>query len=145
MKILNTKRNKLIALIAAVGTLGVGSGIATVAVASNNGARVDVKVIAHEFARNGAGQTYGSGLDATSFANVPDLIGAYGVDGTIGYVKSSDLYGSDPTSPDDAIAQTKANADGRYINLYAVDGKTVIGSFKIDPGGGTPPKQWPTP
>ncbi len=88
------------------------------------------------FPKNENGQTYGSGLDATSPDTEPDLIKAYGVDGTIGYVRSVDLRGELPKTPDEAAALTKQRiAEGvRQIPLYDVDGKTVIGKFNV--GGG---------
>ncbi|MEN6389826.1 MAG: hypothetical protein ABFD04_05370 [Syntrophomonas sp.] len=88
------------------------------------------------FPKNEAGQTYGSEIDANCPENAPDLIAAVGVDGTLGYVKSTDLNGPLPKTPEEAIAITKKNlADiERKIPLYAVDGKTVVGSFNIGKG-----------
>ncbi|MEK4563791.1 hypothetical protein MKX54_03770 [Alkalihalobacillus sp. FSL R5-0424] len=46
-----------------------------------------------DYSLNDAGETYGSALYAASSADEPDLIQAYGVDGTEGYVKKVDLDG----------------------------------------------------
>lgn len=83
---------------------------------------------------NKYGQTYGSSLYAVSAETEPDLIIAKGIDGTIGYVYSADLYGKEPKNPEEAIIMQKLNKDKiRTIPLYASDGKTVIGEFKTTP------------
>lgn len=79
------------------------------------------------FPRNEAGQTYGSALDA---AVEPDLIEAYGSNGTLGYVKKTDLYGELPSSPAEAL-ESKARTR-EAIPLYAADGVTVVGEFVFD-------------
>lgn len=87
---------------------------------------------------NESGQTYGSGLYATSPETEPDLMKAYGVDGTLGYVLSVDLIGEMPKTPEEAIAQQKKTAGKvRLIPLYDIDGKKIIGEFAIEPGHGT--------
>lgn len=86
------------------------------------------------YPRNASGETYGSALSAKGQEKEPDLIKANGVDGTVGYVRSSDLIGTVPTSPKEALAQQNKAVSGREINLYESDGKTIIGKFKIDPG-----------
>lgn len=88
----------------------------------------------HVFPKNQYGQTYGSELDATTPDTEPDLIAATGVDGVKGYVKRTDLEPDPfPKTPQEAIELTKKNlARGEYqIPLYAVDGKIIIGAFKI--------------
>ncbi|WP_206812374.1 hypothetical protein [Paradesulfitobacterium ferrireducens] len=82
---------------------------------------------------NDNGQTYGSARDATSLATEPDLIRARGQDGTEGYVRSTDLHGIMPKTPEEALALQSNRKPGSFeeIPLYDVDGKTVIGSFKI--------------
>ncbi|WP_156946533.1 hypothetical protein [Desulfitibacter alkalitolerans] len=79
---------------------------------------------------NEYGQTYGSSLFAVSFETEPDLILAKGIDGTLGYVYATDLYGEEPKNPEEALAMQKANAGkDRVIPLYASDGKTIIAEF----------------
>jgi hypothetical protein len=85
------------------------------------------------FPKNKNGQTYGSSGDATSSYTEPDLIKAYGVDGTIGYVLKTDLEDQMPKNPEEALALQKSRpAGGRDIPLYNVEGKTVIGVFHIE-------------
>lgn len=88
---------------------------------------------APEYSKNESGETYGSVLKATSPANEPDLIQAIGEDGTIGYVRNSDLIGKQPKTPEEAI-KMNTEACEKEINLYTSDGKTVIGKFKIIKG-----------
>ena len=85
---------------------------------------------------NQDGQTYGT-MSQESHGTAPDLIQAQGVDGTIGYVKSTDLFWFNPKTPEEAVKmQAEMDAKGPYtIPLYSEDGKTVIGEFPM--GGGT--------
>jgi hypothetical protein len=84
------------------------------------------------FPKNKNGQTYGSASDPTSPETEPDLIKAYGVDGTEGYVRKTDLDGEKPRNPEEALAQQKSRpVGGRDIPLFDVEGKTVIGVFHI--------------
>ncbi|HBC30786.1 MAG TPA: hypothetical protein DC024_06015 [Clostridiales bacterium] len=61
---------------------------------------------------------------------------AEGVDGTVGYVLHKDLnddYGV--KNPEQALKYQKEHAGkSRVIPLYASDGKTIIGKFRIDSG-----------
>lgn len=94
---------------------------------------------------NENGQTYGSEMYASSPDTEPDLILAESLDGTEGYVYSSDLN-SMPSNPEELLAITAKNKEiwdkapagevvvARYIPLYAADGKTVIGEFPITIG-----------
>jgi len=93
---------------------------------------------APNFAVNKNGQSYGSALNATSPDTEPDLIKAYGVDGTLGYVKSEDLNVKMPKSPEEALSKQRSRAlsGDRQIPLYDVDGKTVIGKFNVSQGDG---------
>ncbi|AGL01883.1 hypothetical protein [Desulfoscipio gibsoniae] len=83
---------------------------------------------------NENGQTYGSAANATTEENEPDLILAEGEDGTIGYVLSKDLNGKQPKTPKEALEIQRNTPSTRIIPLYDVDGKTVIGEFKISKG-----------
>lgn len=84
---------------------------------------------------NENGESYGNYFQAMEAGVDPDLIAAQGVDGTRGYVRASDLEEPMPETPEAALAlQAERRASGytgRYINLYASDGLTVIGSFFI--------------
>lgn len=92
--------------------------------------------VAPVYPKNSNGQTYGSSLHAPSPDEEPDLIQAYGVDGNIGYVYKKDLDGDMPKTPEEAIRKQKSAPDHRIIPLYDVDGKTVIGKFKVWKGDG---------
>ncbi|MDQ8739175.1 hypothetical protein [Paenibacillus sp. LHD-38] len=81
---------------------------------------------------NEQGQTYGNGPFPPGPVQEPDLIGAEGVDGTMGYVLRKDLVGEQPNTPEEALAIQKSRPPGGHdIPLYDVDGKTVIGVFHI--------------
>ncbi|WSB17294.1 ATP-dependent Lon protease [Streptomyces albidoflavus] len=83
--------------------------------------------------KNAKGETYGSGLEATSPGNAPDLIRAYTTGGEVGYVKRAELEDEPaPASPREAVALQKrlAGAD-RRIAVYDADGTTVLGDFVV--------------
>lgn len=78
---------------------------------------------------NSSGMTYGSAL----FSPVePDLILAEGVSGCIGYVKSSDLNGINPSTIDEALTVQASAPLTRTIPLYTSDGTTIIDSFVVE-------------
>lgn len=79
---------------------------------------------------NENGETYGSGLYSDVLGKEPDLISAYGIDGTFGYVRAKD-FDSNANTPEKAIEQQNMNKGSRKIPLYEKDGKTVIGVFEI--------------
>lgn len=81
---------------------------------------------------NENGETYGSSSYAISLETEPDLISAIGVDGTLGYVRKTDLNGEMPNNPEQALAgMRQREGKVRQIPLYDVDGKTVIGAFNV--------------
>ncbi len=90
------------------------------------------------FPVNENGETYGDYFQATRAGKDPDLILAQGEDGTLGYVRSADLEEPLPESPEAALAiqseRRTSGYKGRYINLYAADGVTVIGRFFVGAG-----------
>ncbi|MCX8131624.1 MAG: peptidase M56 BlaR1 [Clostridia bacterium] len=87
-----------------------------------------------DYPKNESGETYGSALYAENQEDEPDLIKAIGVDGTVGYVKSSDLTGDKPKSPKEALEKQNKMPSKKEINLYESDGRTIIGKFKIETG-----------
>jgi len=84
---------------------------------------------------NENGNTYGSGADAPSYEEMPDLIRAMGTNGKEGYVYFKDLQGFIPNNPEEAVAYMieleKTGFPSRFIPLYTQDGKTVIGEYEI--------------
>jgi hypothetical protein len=110
--------------------LVLGVSLGTVCYVSANSYLNQSAAPAPTYPKNESGQTYGSSLKATTPANEPDLIKAIGEDGTIGYVRNSDLIGKQPKTPEEAI-KMNAEACDKEINLYTSDGKSVIGKFKI--------------
>lgn len=78
---------------------------------------------------NDNGETYGSGICEPVLGIQLDLIRAYGTNGEIGYVKSTDLETDEYDSPEECLAnQSKEDI---IIPLYDVDGETIIGDFCI--------------
>lgn len=84
-----------------------------------------------EWGVNADGETFGvSGLGGED----PDLVAAIGMapDGTTvpGYVRSADLMGPVPSSPEEALEQQANQPVSRDLPLYESDGRTVIGTFR---------------
>lgn len=86
------------------------------------------------YKKNAGGQTYGSALYAPSPELEPDLIQAEDENGTVGYVLKTELDGPIPKTLEEATELMRKTPKVRKINLYASDGKTVIGTFKIEQG-----------
>lgn len=86
------------------------------------------------YKKNANGQTYGSALYAPNPKTEPDLIQAEDENGTVGYVLKTELEGPTPKTPEEATELMRKTPKVRKINLYASDGKTVIGTFKIKQG-----------
>lgn len=84
----------------------------------------------HKIKVNKNGQTYGSLMYVTQAGQEPDLVQAQGIDGTVGYVKFSDLMGPEVNTPEEAEAYMKEQHGPRLIPLYASDGETVIGQYR---------------
>lgn len=82
------------------------------------------------YAVNSNGETYGNYLEALEIGYEADLIYAEGIDGTLGYVRLSDLDDG-VESPSDVTLQ----ATDKIVPLYASDGITVVGQFLIPAEG----------
>gem|GEM_PF-4669256 len=91
--------------------------------------------IAERHRVNQDGQTYGTAYDPVP-ENMPDLIEAVGVDGTVGYIKKTDIFISLPESTQEHLELLEQRrAQGAYtIPLYDSDGVTVIGEFPVGMG-----------
>jgi hypothetical protein len=81
--------------------------------------------------KNRFSENYSAKLRAIPVGTEPELIKAYGIDGTIGYVLSTDLEGVQPKNPKEALEQQSKRSSYREIPLYDVSGKKVIGKFRI--------------
>ncbi|WP_436739406.1 ATP-dependent Lon protease [Streptomyces sp. BBFR102] len=83
--------------------------------------------------KNAKGETYGSGLEATTPKGGPDLIRAYTTEGEVGYVKRAELEDEPaPSSPREAVAlQRELAGEDRRIAVYDTDGTTVLGDFVV--------------
>ena len=87
---------------------------------------------------NVKGQTYGSGVNATSTQG-PDLIAVQATNGKSGYAYRTQLDPPLPTkllTPKQVDTQDARAAKGYTIPVYAVNGTAVIGKFMIG-GSGT--------
>lgn len=76
----------------------------------------------NSFPVNAQGETYGSGLLASLTGEMPDLISAVGADGTLGYIRDTDI----PAVQDIAVEGIQGT-----IPLYDVNGST-IGEFIVE-------------
>ncbi|MDF2647761.1 MAG: peptidase BlaR1 [Paenibacillus sp.] len=137
MSLLSKARRVLTISFVLVIGIAIGTIFVNTTIANNNST---IKENSPQYPKNESGQTYGSGLDATSPSSEPDLIKAFGVDGTIGYIKSNDLKGDMPRTPEEAVSiqRNKSKKGVHQIPLYDVSGKNVIGVFNVDPGGQVP-------
>lgn len=92
--------------------------------------------------KNDKGVTYGSGADAVSPEDEPDLIRVIATNGKEGYAYRTDLEEPAPSSPAAAIAQQEARNGKpvtKVIPVYEKDGVTKIGAFSIEGGGEAKP------
>ena len=89
---------------------------------------------------NERGQTYGSGENAKTDSDLPDLVSAIADNGRTGYIKATELTRSKALAPQEARrlpvtavpgGQTAYSAPARSVPVYNTDGVTQIGSFTI--------------
>lgn len=85
---------------------------------------------------NERGQTFGSASLARSVDEEPDLIEVIATNGRVGYALREELNGEPlPASPEEAVARTEAEladlSPPEAIDVFAVDGTTVIGEFEF--------------
>lgn len=85
-----------------------------------------------EVTRNKNGEIYGSEMLLEQIGVKPDLIKAVGQDGTIGYVKATELDNSSVNCPEAALVYVNNMPQQRVIPLYAEDGETILGEYVID-------------
>ncbi|WP_090901163.1 hypothetical protein [Paenibacillus sp. OK076] len=122
---MRTKSLKLIT-VGVTFALGVGIGVygwgAVSADTSPSEDQMEIKI-------NDKGQTYGSFVyhGETQL----DLVKAIGVDGTEGYIKTSDMNQDLPQTPEEAIQSMDEPKVDKYINLYDSN-ENVIGKFLLE-------------
>lgn len=81
---------------------------------------------------NENGETYGLGIYESIIGEEPDLIAAIGIDGTFGYVKSSDFeIDNDNNKEAAAMSISDKETSIKFINLYDSEGN-AIGKFKVE-------------
>lgn len=78
---------------------------------------------------NSSGELLGSELFLNELGIQPDLILAEGIDGTVGYVRNEDINCDTVSTLESAIAHGSGST--YFIPLYAEDGYTVIGQFRV--------------
>ncbi|MEK4368379.1 hypothetical protein NSQ20_17455 [Paenibacillus sp. FSL K6-1122] len=121
---MKTKSLKLIT-VGVTCALGIGIGVygwgAASADTSPSKDQMEIKI-------NDNGQTYGSFIyhDETEL----DLVKAFGVDGTEGYIKTSDMNQDLPQTPEEAIQSMNEPKFDKYINLYDSN-ENIIGKFLL--------------
>lgn len=87
---------------------------------------LSTSVTGGEYQVNSNNETYGSGLLYDVYGEFPDLIKAEGENGVVGYVRNDELNDDESIkTPEEALAYSEANADGRYIPVYDLDGNVV--------------------
>ncbi len=82
-------------------------------------------------AENENGQTYGSASIGAITGEMPDLVKAVTTDGKVGYLNVKDLLLDTPATPEEAIALSTYSEANSVIPVYAEDGTTVVGAFKL--------------
>lgn len=95
----------------------------------------------YEYPVNSSGQTYGIDWHGDNYdENAPDLVAAVGENDVEGYVKRTELQdeGDFVSSPQEALAYMEekealkqSGVEYRAINLYDLEGKNVIGEFRV--------------
>lgn len=141
-----TSRNKTFRSVALVLGLAIGGFYVGNTFASEAQQESRATAPVPEFPANDNGQTYGS-VDGVTRDDHPDLVLVEATNGRTGYVDNSlldEATGANVSSPEEAIAwmEKLAAADSNErIPVYDADGKTQIGTFEIDRGGGPPPQR----
>lgn len=75
-------------------------------------------------------------IDLESAVKNNEMIPAIGVGGVEGFIYPADYLHNDIKTPEQALEkQRQRNGRSEYINLYAKDGKTVIGKVEVTYGG----------
>lgn len=109
--------------------VGGGTGlIASAAMAGSPAGENQRAPATGKFAVNQYGEAYGSILDSLSPDREPDLVEVIATNGSVGYVRSSELNETLPTTPEEARAYRPG---ARLLTVYESDGRTAVGIFEI--------------
>lgn len=73
---------------------------------------------------NKNGQTYGGDIYTNTSGEEPDLIEVYGIDGTKGYIKSTDLE-SPPNTPQEALKRQNDRKHPIELPVYDKEGENI--------------------
>lgn len=82
---------------------------------------------------NQNGETYGSMANAKSVEEEPDLISARGVDGTMGYIKKTDLNKGVPRTLEEAAEYMKNLKNLEQYPYMLLMGKQLLENIKLAP------------
>jgi hypothetical protein len=117
-------------LLTIIGALVVGAGVGTALATTTPGVQseTDLNRPRPTYQKNASGETFGSLSQAEVDADAPTLIAAVGTNGVDGYVRSADLLLPLPKDPEEALALKDVGV--RYLTLYAVDGRTIVGQYR---------------
>ncbi|WDQ31975.1 hypothetical protein PTQ21_26875 [Paenibacillus marchantiae] len=120
---MRTKSLKLIT-VGVIFALGIGIGVYGWGAASANTSPSE-----DQMEINDKGETYGSFVyhDGKEI----DLVKAIGVNGTEGYIKTSDMNQDLPQTPEEAIQSMNEPKVDKYINLYDSN-ENIIGKFLLE-------------
>ncbi|SHN82689.1 hypothetical protein SAMN04487896_5138 [Paenibacillus sp. ov031] len=120
---MRTKSLKLIT-VGVIFALGIGIGVYGWGAASANTSPSE-----DQMEINDKGETYGSFVyhDGKEI----DLVKAIGVNGTEGYIKTSDMNQDLPQTPEEAIQSMNELKVDKYINLYDSN-ENIIGKFLLE-------------
>jgi len=118
----------------AVGGLAIGT-IASAAVMQStppvaSSSTDDGRLQPQEYPKNASGQTYGSAFGAT-WETIPDLVLVITDQGGEGFVPREAVFVPPAESPDAALG---VSARSEQIDATDSDGKTVVGTYTLDPG-----------
>jgi hypothetical protein len=138
-------RQKLItlSLVFAIGGIGAGVGLSAGSPVSSVAQKQDVSSRLAAYKVNSHGETYGSGVNAATPSQFPDLIQVQATNGETGYVKKADLLGPVPTLQQ--VLGYARDSQGNFVSppmpatlpVYSSNGTSQIGVFEVNGNEGS--------
>ena len=114
-----TRHNgKRMVMLGAVLLAGAAVGVTGISLASASSASNRGQQAAAVYPKDAKGLTYGSGLQANSPANEPELIQVTATNGKTGYVYRTDITAPEPASPQEAAARSATNQGSKTVPVY---------------------------